>query len=92
MIFSLLSLGAYTQVVVKWTERPQKNKILFSYLNSLQKGTCIKNTLLPWYIVESDQWVLKDIWPLFGKDFDPFSNKPNCIEIKRDIAVPASLY
>lgn len=91
IIFSLLSLGAFAQVTVNWTERPKKNKILFQYLRNLTPDDCLENTVLPWYIVEVDTWKLKDIWPIFQKEFDPFTGADNCLQIKRDVAKPWSV-
>ncbi len=88
MMYTILSLGGFAQVTVKWTERPQKNRVLFQYLKSLEPGDCIKDTVLPWYIVEVDTWTLKDIWPVFKKDFNPFMDKKDCVEIKRDVSIP----
>lgn len=90
MIYSLLSLGAFTQVTAKWTERPQKNKVLFQYIQNMKPGECLQNDYIPWYIVETDKWTLKDIWPIFEKNFDPFTGDTNCTKINRDKPIPWS--
>lgn len=90
LLLSALSLGAYTQVTVKWTERPGKNRELFKLLQNIKPDQCITDGILPWYIIESDQWTLSYIWPIFNKNFNPFSNDDGCIKIKRDITIPWS--
>jgi hypothetical protein len=91
MLYTVLSLGAFTQVTVKWTERPQKNRALFGFLQNLKPGECLKDDFIPWYIVETDKWTLKDLWPIFGKNFDPFTGGENCIKINRDVTVPFTM-
>lgn len=91
IFFTLLSLGGFTQVTAKWTERPQKNKAFFQYIQHMKPSECLVNDFIPWYMVEVDTWTLKDIWPIFEKGFNPFTEKENCTKINRDKPTPWSV-